>query len=170
VPGLERITLQAGRHRPAVLGADFLRHRLGIVRRQSRQGTTEQGQDEVVGADRELGDCIGHRQVTLGRTAGATPGDLAGVHLEVTAGGEFVEVVAGHVRVDAHPVRDRRGGHPVVAAVVADEQVDAAPRRVAEGVGDRRHGRGERGAAPHGGRFYYPRSANPGQGPPEWDP
>ena len=53
-------------------------------------------------------------------------------------------MVAGDVGVHADLDGDRRRGDPVGAAVVAGEQVDAAPRRVAEGVGDRRDRRGER--------------------------
>ena len=114
---------------------------------------------------------------TGGRPCAATT-RRPGRDLDVPAGSQLVEVVAGDVGVDADLGGDRRRRDAVAVrrrrGVVADEQVDAPARRVAERVGDRRHGGGERvagGIAPrsgsrHGRYCTYLDSANPSADPP----
>ena len=110
------------------------------------QRPSEQRQDEIVAAHREVGERAGGGGVALRRPPGAATGETAGRDLEVPAGGELVEVVAGDVGVDADLGGDHRRGDPVVAHVIADVQVDPAARRIAERIGDGRHGGGERRA------------------------
>ena len=134
------------RHRPPVFLADLLGHGLGAFARQQRQRLAQQRQHEVVAAylhgavEIDLG--IRWHPVVLARPA--RPGALGPLDddLEVPAGGELVEVVAGDVGVHAEPLGHLRGGRTVLG--VAGEQVDAASSGVAEGVSDRRHGCGER--------------------------
>ena len=63
--------------------------------------TTEQRQHEIVAANRELGDGVGDGAVVLGRPAGAAALGSLDRDLEVPAGGELVEVVAGDVGMQA---------------------------------------------------------------------
>ena len=167
----------AGGHGPAVLDADLLGHRLGVGRRQAGQRPAEQGEDEVVGLHR-------HRQrhlllvgpVVLRRPTG--PAALAALdgHVEVAAGGQLVEVVAGHVGVEAELLGHlRRRDAPLV---LVGEEVDLPPGRVAEGVGDGRHRGRERPRCEAGGGWRrlharystYLRSGNPLEEPPPMPP
>ena len=153
----QRVAGEPGGHRPAVRGADLLGHRLGVVVGQAVERPAEQRQHEVVAAHRDAGverrrgdgDVALRRAARPARTACADGRD----DLDVPAGGELVEVVAGDVGMHPDLGGDRRRGDAVGAAVVACEQVDPPAGRVAEGVGDRRHGRGERRALGVGGRL-----------------
>jgi len=132
-------------HRQAVLLAHFFRHRFGLVVRQQGQGTTEQRQHQVVAVHRhvagEIHLGIGRHPIVLAGPPGTGAlGTLDG-NFQVAAGGQLVEVVAGHVGVHAELLGHLRGGDP--GGFLASEQVDATTRRVAERVGDGRHGAGE---------------------------
>ena len=149
VPGVERLTGQPRRHRPPVLGADLLGHPFRVRRREQLERPAEQGEDEIVGPHRELGDRVGDGVVALRRATRSPAGDAPGADLEVAPGGELVEVVPRHVGMDADLARNSRRGDAVVGAVIAYEQVDPAAGGVAEGVGDGRHGGREGGAGRH---------------------
>ena len=132
-------------HRAAVLDADLFGHGLGLVRRQHGEGPAEQGDEDVVVADREVelhGLAVG--AVPLRRAAGtggaraAADGDL-----QVPAGGQLVQVVAGHVGVEVEPLGDLARRQAL--GVLVGEEVDLAPGRIAERRGDRRDRRGELG-------------------------
>ena len=110
------------------------------------------------------GSAVGDGAVVLRRAPGARTLGTLDRDLEVAAGGELVEVVAGDVGVQAELLGHLRRGDAV--ADLAGEQVDAAPGRIAERVGDRRHGGRERavshaspasGGTRHGGAASRPR-------------
>ena len=134
--------------RPYV-GADLLGHRLGLVRgaagrAPARAGPARGRRCAPARRRRRVGDGdVALRRAPGPAAAGAT---AAADDLDVAAGGELVEVVAGDVGVDADLGGHGRRRDAVVAAVVAGEQVDPPAGRIAEGVGDRRHGGGERRA------------------------
>ena len=181
-PGVQRVAGQSVGHRPAVLLADLLGDLLGLVVRQPVERPSEQRQQQIVAAHREVDvvhlSGIGDDHVTLRRTTGTGAGDPAGDDLEISTRGELVEMVAGHVGVHAHLGGDHRGGDTLSSTgvssgarlgdaigVIAGEQVDRAPRRITERVGDRRHGCGERRAGRHRRivsepNCPYPRSGN----------
>ena len=132
---------EAGGHCLPVLLTDLFGHRLGLLAGQQRQRLAEQRQHEIVAAHRHVDRHIGHRAVALRRAAGAgTLGTLDG-NLEVAAGGEPVEMMAGDVGVQAELLGHLRRGDALV--VLACEQVDAATGGIAERVGDGRNRRGE---------------------------
>ena len=82
--------------------ADLLGHALGLGRRQQGQRPAEQREHDVVGLHRHLeGDLLGVGPVALRRAARALALRALDGDLEVAAGGELVEVVAGHVGVEA---------------------------------------------------------------------
>ena len=92
---------ESGGHRPAVLGADLFGHLFRLVVGKAGQRPSEQRQDEVVAAHREVGERAGGGGVALRRPPGAATGETAGRDLEIPAGGELVEVVTGDVGMDA---------------------------------------------------------------------
>ena len=109
----------------------------------------EQRDEHVVVAHGELerGRLLGHA-VVLGRSAGAGPPAAADGHLEVAAGGQLVEVVAGDVGVQVELAGDLGRGDAV--GVLTGEQVDLAPGGVAERRGDGRDRRREVGGGEWG--------------------
>ena len=118
------------------------------------EGLGQQRHEQVVavGGEVEGGVAAGAvgGPVALGRAPGPGGGGALQADLEVAAGGEPVEVVAGHVRVHREGGGHLRGGG---AGVGAHVEVDLAPGGVAEGRGDGGHGGGEPavgGAAPTG--------------------
>ena len=106
-----------------------------------REQAPEQGDEKVVVA-RRRGD--GHVAtagvVALRRPARAVARPLD-VHVEVAAGGQLVEVVAGDVGMELEALRDLGGRNARLAR--ADEEVDVAPGGIAECRGHRRHRGGE---------------------------
>ena len=77
--------------------------------------------------------------VDLGRPSG--PARLALADFHVAAAHQLVEVVAGHVGVQAGGLGHLAGRQPV--GVLVDQQVDVAPRRITESRGDGVHQIGE---------------------------
>ncbi len=81
---------------------------------------------------------VGHRAVALRRSTGTgTLGALDG-DFEVAPGGQPVEVVAGNVGVHPELLGNLGGGDTL--GTFTSEQVDPPTGRVAERVGDGRHG------------------------------
>ena len=146
-PAARASPVRPGGHRPAVRGADLLGHRLRLGAGQAVERPAEQGEHEVVAAHRDAGveGVGGDGDVALRGPTGAplAAAGAAADDLDVAAGGELVEVVAGDVRVHADLGGDRRRGDALRSGVVAGEEVDAPAGGVAEGVGDRGDGGGE---------------------------
>ena len=149
VPLFEGLPVEADGHGAAVLGADLLGEPFGLVGGESVERATEERQHEVVAADRELGESVGDRPVSLRRTPGPATVEAGGAHLEVPASRQLLEMVSGDIGVDPD-LLGHRGGGQAIGARLADQQVHAAPRRIAEGIGDGRHRRRERGRGGHG--------------------
>ena len=123
-------------HGAAVLDADLLGHLLRLVGRQQGQRAPEQGEHDIVGADRYVERHLGRRgSVVLRRPARSAVLASLDDHVEVAAGGELVEVVTGDVRVELEPLGHVGGGD--AARVLVSEQVDLATSGVAECARDR---------------------------------
>ncbi len=146
---LERLSVQPDSHGASVLGADLLGQALSLLGGQAVEGASEERQHEVVAAHGELGETVGDGAVSLRRPSSASSVDPGGADLEVAAGREFLEVVSGDVGVNADLVGDRGSGQPDVTSLT-HQQVHPASCGIAKGIGDRRHGRGERRGGGHG--------------------
>ena len=99
-------TREPGGHCLPVLLTDLFGHRLGLLARQQRQGLAEQRQHEIVAAHRHVDRHVGDRPVALRRSAGTCALGTLDSDLEVAAGGEPIEVVAGDVGVEAELLGD----------------------------------------------------------------
>ena len=135
----------AGRHLPgelaSVLLADPLGHALGGQGSEHLERLLEQEDQQVVPTGQQIeGGVVADGPEALGRPAGPAAGGPLHGHLDVAAGGQALEVVAGHVRVEREAGGHLGGGRPRVGP---DEEVDLPSGRVAEGRGDRGHRRGE---------------------------
>ena len=132
-------------HGAAVLDADLLGQGLGLVGGQGLESAVPSSVDEhVVVADGDLEvHLVRGRPVALGRPSGAAAVRALDADLEVAAGGQLVEVVAGHVGVQVEALGHLGGGHAVGALVDVEEDLPAG--RVTEGRGDGRDGRRELG-------------------------
>ncbi len=102
--------------------------------------------DDIVGADGHVERHLGRRgPVVLRRATGAAVLASLDDHVEVAAGRELVEVVAGDVGVELEPLGHLGGGD--TALVLVSEEVDLAPSGIAEGGGDRGDDGGELGVS-----------------------
>ena len=101
--------------REAVLVAHLLGHRLGLLGRHERERPAEQDDEQVVAAGRELElHLLVAGAVALRRPARAGV-HLLDAHLQVPAGGQLVEVVAGHVGMQGEPLGHLGGRDALVA-------------------------------------------------------
>ena len=120
LPGGQRVAGEPGGHRPAVLAPTSSAIASASSCGQPVERPPEQRQHEVVAAHRDAGverrrgdgDVALRRAARPALTAAPTRDD----DLDVAAGGELVEVVAGDVGVHADLGGDGRGGDAVGAA------------------------------------------------------
>ncbi len=152
VLGFRRVA-HRGRHGLAILGPDFLGEGFGLFSGQKGERTLEQGHQHGVMANENLrAELRFGGAVALGRSAGAAAGAPGEDDLGVPACGELVEVVAGHVHMQAEAFGHLSGGSSAWNLVQVQE--DVAAGGVSEGGGDSADGRGELGGIQ--GRSLHP--------------
>ena len=128
------------RDRTAILVSHLLGEGVRLVLRQTFERACEQRAQEVVAARWEQQvRVVRDRAVPLGWTARRLMSSQ--LDLEVAAGGEFLEMVAGDVRMELEAFGDL--GRPHARGMLPCEEVDVAARRVSECARDGGHGRGE---------------------------
>jgi hypothetical protein len=103
----------------------------------------EQQHQQVVASGQEVECRVGaDGPEALGRSTGTTTAGPLHGHLDVATGGQSLEMVAGHVRMERETGGHLGGGRPGVGPY---EEVDLPAGGVAEGGRDRGHRRRELG-------------------------
>lgn len=91
---------ETGGHRDAILSADLFGHRPSLIRGQQLECATEQGENEIIASDRNVGERFRGRPIVLRRSACARALCSLDCHLEVPTSGQAIEVVPGNVGVE----------------------------------------------------------------------